>query len=153
MARPAANSLSSIADLERRLSQTRDELNTLQKKRQGLQKELDAVDSRIAALAGAGRRGGRKAGMRMSGRGGGRGENSLMSMIDATLRESGKPMTVGEIMQAVTERGYHSSSDNFRGIINQTLIKDRNRFESVARGTYAIKADGSTKEAKAKKDR
>lgn len=147
MARTAANGYSSIAELERRLSQTRGELNDLQKRRQTLQKQLDAVDSQIASLTGEGRRG-RGGRIKFGGRGGGRGENSLMSMIEASLRDAGKELTVGEIMEAVTKRGYRSSSDNFRGIINQTLIKDRNKFEAVARGTYGLKGESSPKSKK-----
>jgi hypothetical protein len=45
---------------------------------------------------------------------------------------------VGEIVDAVLAGGYHSKSANFRGIVNQTLIKDK-RFVSSGRGVYQLK--------------
>ena len=49
-------------------------------------------------------------------------------------------MKVGVITEAVLATGYRSSSDNFRAIINQTLIKEKKRFISTgARGEYQIK--------------
>jgi hypothetical protein len=48
-------------------------------------------------------------------------------------------MKVGEIMDAVLATGYRSGSANFRGIINQTLIKDK-RFGQVERGVYELKS-------------
>ena len=37
-------------------------------------------------------------------------------------------MKVGDITDAVLATGYRSNSDNFRAIVNQTLIKERKRF-------------------------
>ena len=51
-------------------------------------------------------------------------------------------MKVAEIMDGVLSTGYRSGSANFRGIINQTLIKDK-RFGQVERGVYELKAGGS----------
>ena len=42
-------------------------------------------------------------------------------------------MKVAAITDAVRGTGYHSSSINFRGIVNQALIKD-DRFTSPSRG-------------------
>src|SRR3954470_281460 len=44
--------------------------------------------------------------------------------------------------------GYVSSSANFRGIVNQTLIKDK-RFRRVARGVYGLKVAGKSEGSKA----
>ena len=49
---------------------------------------------------------------------------SLVEAIETALR-GGKPMRVGDIVDAVQGAGYRSNSDNFRGIVNQTLIKER----------------------------
>ena len=65
------------------------------------------------------------------------------------MRDNGKPMRVGEILEAVSATGYRSNSANFRGIINQTLIKERKRFNQAERGTYALKGGAE----KAKKDK
>ena len=73
------------------------------------------------------------------GGGGGRGRNErpLTDVIEAVLKKSNKPMKVGDIMSAVEQSGYRSSSANFRGIINQALIKDK-RFNAASRGAYQL---------------
>ena len=53
-------------------------------------------------------------------------------------RKSSKPMSVGDILDAVLKSGYRTSSANFRGIVNQTLIKEK-RFGSAGRGLYQMK--------------
>ena len=58
--------------------------------------------------------------------------------MEELLSKSGKPMQVGDILQKVEDAGYHSRSANFRGIVNQTLIKDK-RFTSAGRGLYQLK--------------
>jgi hypothetical protein len=109
----------------------RSELNKLRKQRTKIQRELNAVDRQIDKIEGGG--------------GGGRGGNgrvrnaqSLNDTIDQVLREGGKPMKVGDIVDAVKAAGYRSSSANFRGIVNQTLIKDK-RFNAPERGLYQVK--------------
>jgi hypothetical protein len=135
MARPRANGALTIAQLERMLDNRRREMTDLQRERSKLMQRLDALDRRLGALAGSGarfRNGG--------GGGGGRGRNSqsLVASMEAVLARSGKPMTVGDIMEAVRAGGYRSNSANFRGIVNQTLIKEK-RFASAGRGIYQLK--------------
>jgi hypothetical protein len=115
----------------------RAEVNKLRKKRNDIQRDLDAIDRQIERLGGeaGGRRGGN--GSRV------RNEMSLNDTIDQVLRDGGKPMKVGDIVDAVLATGYKSNSANFRGIVNQTLIKDK-RFTASERGTYQIKGKGGT---------
>jgi hypothetical protein len=69
------------------------------------------------------------------------------------MRDGGKPMSVSEIMEAASASGYRSGSANFRGIVNQTLIKDK-RFAQVSRGVYQLKGgDGKAKKEKAGRTR
>jgi hypothetical protein len=128
MPRTAAPGLT-ISQLEALLSGRRSELAKLQKQRQKIARKLAQLDSRIASLGG-GRGGG--AGSRV------RNEKSLNDMIAAVLGKSGKAMGVGDIESAVRAGGYRSNSANFRGIVNQSLIKDK-RFTSAARGLYQLK--------------
>src|SRR3954447_21763069 len=58
MARAAANSGLSLAQLERLMKSRRTEMNRLGRKRDKLQKQLDAVDAQIAAVSGGGGGGG-----------------------------------------------------------------------------------------------
>ena len=129
MPRIAAAGLT-ISQLESLLSGRRSELAKLQKQRHKTARKLAQLDSRIASLGG-GRNGG-GTGSRV------RNEKSLNDMIAAVLSRSGKAMGVGDIESAVRAGGYRSNSANFRGIVNQTLIKDK-RFASAARGVYQLK--------------
>ena len=54
-------------------------------------------------------------------------------MIEGVLSKTGKPMGVGDIVDAVQKGGYKSNSANFRGIVNQTLIKEK-QFTQAGRG-------------------
>lgn len=57
------------------------------------------------------------------------------------LRDAGKPLKVGEIMDGVHAAEYRSTAVNFRGLINHTLIKEK-RFGQVERGVYGMKTGG-----------
>jgi hypothetical protein len=115
------------------LENRRREANALQRERNKLLQRLDAVDRKLGSLAGSG-------GRLRNGTGGGRSRNpkSLVATMEAVLGRSGKPMRVGDIMDAVRAEGYRSNSANFRGIVNQTLIKEK-RFTSAGRGIYQLK--------------
>jgi len=132
MPRPATAGFN-IAQLERILQDRRSEVTRLERLRNELQRKLDGVERQIAKLAGGlrGRRGG--GGVRA------RNDVSLVEAIETAMRSNGKPMRVGDIVDAVQGAGYRSTSDNFRGIVNQTLIKERKRFGQVDRGVYQLK--------------
>jgi hypothetical protein len=130
MPRPSTGTNLSLADLHQIMQSRRTELTKLRKQRLDLQRDLDRVDRQIFKIEGSGGRRG--------GNGRVRNEQSLNDTIDQVLRSSGKPMKVGDIMEGVLKTGYRSNSANFRGIINQTLIKDK-RFTAPERGMYQLK--------------
>ena len=128
-----------IAQLEQMLDKCKNERQKLERERNKVARRLQQLDSRIHALGGNGSgRGGR------GGAGGGgagsrvRNEKSLTEMLESVLGKSNKPMKVGDIAHAVQSGGYRTNSANFRGIVNQTLIKDK-RFTSAGRGLYQMK--------------
>src|SRR4051812_9612643 len=110
MARPFAMSLS---DLERMIDNRRLELRKLERLRTNYRRKLDAIERRIAAIGGNGRGGGRRA----------RNEVSLPEAILTVLTRASSPLGVGVIAEKVQAAGYRSGSANFRGIVNQALIK------------------------------
>ncbi len=124
----------SIAELERMLEERRSSVAKLQKKRDDLQSKLDDLDREIAAAGGA--NGSAKPAARTAG-GRVRNATSLGDAIAAAVGGRGA-MTVGDIHDAVLAGGYRSTSAKFRGIVNQTLIKDK-RFQSAGRGSYNMK--------------
>ncbi len=133
MPRPKRVDGLSIGDLQAMIRQRKSRIGDLRKARRKLQKQLDAVDRDLALLEGANGRA----------RGGGTGSRprndvSLVDAIHAVLKSNGKPMRVGDITEKVQEAGYRSSSANFKGIVNQTLIKDK-RFVQAERGVYGLK--------------
>jgi len=134
MARFPAGTNLSIAQLERILRTRKGELQRLARRRARLARQLARIDSQVRGLGGDGGMGG--------GRGGGgtrvRNEQSLVKTIEGVLGRSGKAMNVGDIADAVRAKGYKSNSVNFRGIVNQTLIKEK-QFSQAGRGMYQLK--------------
>jgi phage shock protein A len=121
----------SLAQLERLMQSRRTEVTRLSRERDKLQKKLDALNERISEISG-GTIPGASAGARA------RNATPLQDVIHQVLTKSGSAMSVGDIMEKVRAGGYRSNSSNFRGIVNQTLIKDK-RFASTGRGMYQLK--------------
>src|SRR5688500_2201006 len=134
MARPRSNGALTIAQLQRLPDNRRRGAAELQRERSKRMRQLDALDRRLGSLAGPGGRS-----RNGSSGGGGRARNpkSLVASMEAVLGRAGKPMSVGDIVDAVKAGGYRSNSANFRGIVNQTLIKEK-RFGSTGRGIYQL---------------
>jgi len=135
MARTSSPAGFSLAQLQKLMRSRQTEVNRLTRQRDKVQKKLDTLDARIAAAsggAGAGRASGGGGGVRA------RNEQSLQDVIHHVLGKSGGPMGVGDILAKVQATGYRSNSANFRGIVNQTLIKDK-RFINAGRGLYQLK--------------
>jgi hypothetical protein len=125
MARPKSNGVLTIAQLERLLDTRRREASELQKERNRLMQRLETLDRRLASLAGGRGRNGFGGGAGGGGRGGRRNAKSLVAVMESVLTRSKGPMRVGDIVEAVQREGYRSGSANFRGIVNQTLIKEK----------------------------
>ena len=137
MARPKAGSNLSISQLESILNSRIAELQKLTKEHAKLSGQLADIEKKIAALGGKFKGNGRGA-FTSSGRV--KNKKSLVETLVDVLSAASGPMKVGAIVDGVLDAGYHTTSDNFRGIVNQTLIKERRRFASVGRGLYAGKA-------------
>ena len=120
-----------LDQLERMLNQRRKDLSRLTRKRATAQRRLEDIDDKIRRLGGSAisiRGGGRRA----------RNDQSLVEVIHTVLQKAARPLRVSAIADAANSAGYRSSSANFRGIVNQMLIKDP-RFTSQNRGFYQLK--------------
>ena len=120
-----------VDQLERMLNQRRRELSRLSRKRATAERRLEDIDDKIRRLGGSAvsiRGGGRRA----------RNDHSLVEVIHSVLQKASRPLRVSAIADAANQAGYRSSSANFRGIVNQMLIKDP-RFTSQNRGFYQLK--------------
>lgn len=63
-----------------------------------------------------------------------RNKENLVGALQKVLK--GKTMSVSEVAVAVKKAGYKTKSANFRIIVNQALISNRKLFKKVARGQY-----------------
>jgi hypothetical protein len=120
-----------IAKLKVLLRSQESRRRELLSERKRIAKQLDKIDAQISAIDGGS----------SGGASGTRPKNtkSLVAHLEEILSKNSKGLPVGEIVAAVIAAGYKSTSDNFRGIVNQTLIKEGKKFEAVSRGVYALK--------------
>jgi len=132
MPRPRTRSDLTISELENILERRRQRLAGLERERSRAARRLDQIDREIASVGGNGAGRMRGGGRRI------RNEKSLNEAIADVLKGASGPMKVGDIVDKVQAGGYRSNSANFRGIVNQTLIKDK-RFNSASRGLYQMK--------------
>jgi hypothetical protein len=119
----------SIAQLEKLLETRRSRLAVLERTRARVQRRLDALDAKITSLGGATRSSGGRV----------RNKVGLNDSIAAILKKKSGPMNVGDIAQRVLAGGYSSNSANFRGIVNQALIKDPRFAKAGERGSYQLR--------------
>jgi hypothetical protein len=131
---PKSSQELSVSELERILGRRRAELTSLTQERDRLQRQLATIDNKIRSLGGQGtaipftNRAGRA-----------RNAVSLIDTLSQVMDKSSKPMSVSDILQGVLDSGYRSTSPKFRGIVNMTLVKERNRFTNTSRGMYELK--------------
>lgn len=152
MARPANAAKFTIAELQRIISDKKIELDKLYRQRKVAQKKLAIIDRQIFKVDGGSSSSGnghRPSGFTSSGRAQ-KNEHNLIDTIESILAHAGKAMKVPDITEKVLASGYRSGSSNFRGIVNQTLIKDK-RFANVDRGVYELKKPGESKKHAAAK--
>lgn len=67
-----------------------------------------------------------------------RNEKPLRQVIAQVLKESGEPMSINEILDAVKATGYRSNATNFRGVISMSLSNTQ-LFEKAGRGVYVLR--------------
>lgn len=159
MARRKLSNISTSV-LQQELQRRQSSLNSLVSKRSKLAAELALLDNEIgvlggdaaglAAAAGPGKRRGRprKASgamvapaVRRGPKPGGKRPRNTMTLQDAIEKvlKGGTVLSVTEITSAVKKIGYKTNAENFRTIVNQTLIKNGKLFKKVARGQYTVK--------------
>lgn len=132
MARPKTVGMS-IQKLKSMLNNMEGKKKELLKDRRKVEAQLKKIDAQIAAIDGA-------AGGNLTAGGRVRNEKSLVETMTEVLTKAGaNGLSVGDIMEGVKAAGYKSNADNFRGIINQTLLKEKKHFKKVERGVYAVK--------------
>ena len=66
-----------------------------------------------------------------------RNTSNLVDALRKTLK--GRTLSVTDVADAVQKGGYKTTSENFRTIVNQTLISNKKVFRKVSRGKYTAK--------------
>ncbi len=140
----------STSALQAELHRRRGALDRLERKRNSLAATLARLDAEIERIAGvptAARgmtvvhSGGRRAARGVTKAGAPRkrpkNDSNLVEALKALL--TGKTMSVTQASAEVQKAGYKTSSANFRTIVNQTLIREKNTFKKVSRGQYTSK--------------
>jgi len=149
MAKPKLSRISTL-DLRRELDRRSSRVGSLQSRRSKLAAELAGIDSELDAFGAGGRavkrgpgrpRGSKNKKTSRKGRRTNRGAQTraqntrtLTQSLQSVLK--GKTMGVMEVSKAVQKAGYKTHAENFRTIVNQTLIKNPKVFRKVERGLY-----------------
>ncbi|MEZ6242442.1 MAG: hypothetical protein R3B57_05305 [Phycisphaerales bacterium] len=116
--------------LARELSRRQQTVRRLEKRRDKIAAELEKIEAELAALGGLG-------GVSIGGvRKRPKNDANLADSLAEVLKN--KTLSVTEVADAVRQAGYRTSAENFRTIVNQTLIKDK-RFKRVSRGQYTAR--------------
>jgi hypothetical protein len=122
----------SVAELHKELRRRERRVVTLMRRRDRAMAKVEKLDALIRDAGGAlGRRG--RVGA-IPGRRRPRNEMNLAESLVQVLK--GKTMGVTEVAGEVQKAGYQTTAENFRTIVNQTLIKNRKMFRKVGRGQY-----------------
>lgn len=126
-----------VAQLERMLNTKRSMLDSLQKKRSKLGKQLETIDRRIAAIGGTVRDSEErpskvklkaKVKARVKGRKRPRNEKTLLQVVTDVLQENKKGLVLGDLAKAVLATGYKSGSAHFPNTVYQCLYNNSDNF-------------------------
>ena len=118
----------SLDQLKKEIQRRQRRIPALDRKREKLLEQLEAVDKDIATLSG------------MTGGSIRKRPRNKMPLGDSLVKvlSKTKAKRVADIVVAVQKAGYKTSAKNFSTIVNQTLIKDK-RFKKSGRGHYLLK--------------
>lgn len=122
----------SVKDLKKELARRQRGVQALIRRRDRLMAKVHELDATISELGGSSR----GSGGTSVGRVRPRNESNLVDALVALLAD--KTMNVTEITEKVQQAGYQTTAQNFRVIVNQTLINS-GKFKRVSRGIYTAK--------------
>ncbi|MFN0011744.1 MAG: hypothetical protein ACKVS8_08900 [Phycisphaerales bacterium] len=130
MARPTPLASLTVAELQQEIRRRERHVGTLQRRRNRLARKLAQLDAEIALSGGSVVRTGR------AGRGGATRARNKLPLADALAAAlKGKRLSVGDAGEAVRKAGYHTTSPNFRTMVNIALL-NKKRFKRIDRGVY-----------------
>jgi hypothetical protein len=123
-----------VAQLEKLLDNKRALLDSLEKKRERLQKQLSAVEDRISAIGGARDSRFRKIRKRP------KNDKTLLTVVLEVLAEHKKGLTLGDLSSKVLETGYKTGSSHFPNTVYQCLYNNTDKIGyDAATRSYRLK--------------
>ena len=128
-----------IAEIRELLAQKNRQLSGLRAERRTLENRLKQVDRQIQRLTGRRKRAAKAAPKAAKAKARPRKQGpSLRQTILGAFAKAPGSLTIPEVITAVRNTGYTSSSSNFRKLISVTLAQ-MDELRRVARGKYALK--------------
>lgn len=136
--RPGPLARATTAQLRQELERRQNSMHELIRQRDALSAELADLEAAFGPATSSSANGVQRAPGRRKGRGGRRAKGgSLVEVLGTALK--GQRLAVNEMIKAVQNAGYKTTSSNFRSIIAQALIKHPKRFKRVERGIYTAR--------------
>ena len=127
----------SLSELKAEIRRRERQLAMLHRKRDRLLAELESLEQEIATQAARTVSAARAQHMAADQRK--RPKNTVI-LVEALKRVlKNQTLSVSDAAGAVQRAGYRTSSENFRTIVNQTLIGNRKRFKKISRGMYTAR--------------
>src|SRR5262245_35808874 len=123
----------SLADLEKLISNRTGQLDTLLKKRDELEAEVESLDAQLQEFVTTGsisKRGGRKRP---------RNEAPLRRVMLEVLGKTKRGLSLADLSQRIKETGYKSHSHNFKNVVYQCLYNTKSVVRDDATGCYKVK--------------
>lgn len=126
-----------VAQLERMLNTKRSMLDSLQKKRSKLEKQLEVIDRRISAIGGSARDSeerstkgklNAKVKARVKGRKRPKNEKTLQQVVIDVLQQNKKGLVLADLAKEVLATGYKSGSAHFPNTVYQCLYNNSDNF-------------------------
>jgi len=119
----------SYEQLQAELARRDKDVKRLERRREKLHRELAEIDAELASYGALSATGGIRKRPK--------NEKSLVETLKDVLKN--KTMGVSEAAQAARDAGYMTTANNFRTIVNQTLIRENKDFKKVERGRYTAR--------------
>lgn len=122
----------SLADLEKLIVERQSQVETLVKRREQLQAEIEQLDAEIQDCLATGsvrRRGGKRP----------KNTASLRTVMLEVLAKNKKGLSLPDLAQQISDTGYKSNSRNFKNVVYQCVYNTENVVHDAATGLYRVK--------------
>ncbi|MDA0321367.1 MAG: hypothetical protein O2923_01420 [Verrucomicrobia bacterium] len=121
------------ATIAREIERKRVRAERLRKKIRQKRLELDALESALAVLEGAGVNAAKRPGTRR------RPRKNQRDLVIELLKKSGKPMDLDQIVAGMVKKGYRFASKNPKRALSVTIYPDKATFKKVKPSVFTLR--------------